>query len=344
MKKSLLITADDYGVHDTIDDGIIRCLHNIDCIDIIVTHDSSKRRIQNLITEHGGKIKNGEIKLGLHLNLNVGKPLYRDPNSEVGKKYLRIIAKAQGRMSDEGSEFKHKHVTGIMLNIKRIILHKEALKEEIRCQFNAFKEYTGGMVPAHVSSHSGVFSGHPKMYELLKEVCLELDNLPIRCPSLIAYDLYRDDYNDLERWSKYKQYLLTESQLNQMKFIPGGSMVRQWMLNGQRVQFDVDLKNKEVVSTEFFVPHFYLQGESTHFNKIIKLIKDNDHPREHSYEMVVHPLHFDRKTEYANMPRGIKINDVHFMKRKKECKTLSLKSNHWRDKARRSGIDVYSFP
>ena len=49
MEKKLLITADDFGVHDSIDKGIIACIDRIDCIDVIVTHHTSEDRIKKLL-------------------------------------------------------------------------------------------------------------------------------------------------------------------------------------------------------------------------------------------------------------------------------------------------------
>ncbi len=338
MPKSLLITADDYGVHDSIDHGIINCIHNIDCIDIIVTHDSSQQRIQKLIERFKDKITSGELRLGLHLTLNVGKPQYRDNDRKEGRRYLRAISKTNGRFSEDGSEFKHSSVVGIIANMNRLIKnHKEALKSEIRCQYESFKKYTD-LVPAHVSSHNGVFSGHPVMYGLLKEVCLELDNLPIRCPSLIAYD----PYPDVKVWRDNEQLLLTKKQLKQMKLFRAGKVVSKWMKSGQRVQFEKDVKNNEIVSTEFFVTHFYLKGSFCDFEKIVRWIRENEHPREHSYEMVAHPVTYISESEYDDMPRGIKTKK--FAKRKNEYRTLSNKSGYLRDLVETSDIEVYKYP
>ncbi|MEQ9188512.1 MAG: ChbG/HpnK family deacetylase [Cryomorphaceae bacterium] len=345
--RQLLVTADDYGVHDTIDNGILECLENLDCIDIIVTHASSEARIKALIQRDDVKARlaDGTLKLGLHLNLNVGKPMYRDTETSEGTKYLSAISKIHGRYSKEGSNFKHKSAAGILLNITRISSHHNALKKEIKAQYDAFRSYAGSK-PTHVSSHSGVFSGHPKMYRILKEACKELDNLAIRCPSIINYDADLTGYEDIKKWVKFEQYLLTRKQLRQMLAspTPGSNRIRSWMLRNQRKAFDMDRSNNEVRSTDFFVTQLYLQGEPSYFNKIIKFIeaKGPEDNKDYSYEVVAHPMSFERKSEYADMPDGIQINDVFFNKRRKEGRTLrSEKHSLWKHKLDHAGITKF---
>ncbi len=319
--KKLLITADDYGVHKTIDDGIIESIPNIDCIDIIVTHDGAKESISRLLSNTAAKerLQNGSLKLGLHLTLNVGKPQYRDLNSEECKKYLRAISLCKGYDTQQGSEFKHKGVPGLLVKMDMLIKkHRNALKQEIIHQYLKFKAYTG-IEPFHVSSHSGVFNGHPKFYALLRETCKkDLNLLPIRCPSIIAYD----QLPGLKSWREAKQQLLKKRDLKVMSLLPReGPVVKRWMKKGQRIAFDEDMKREDVKSTDFFVPHFYLQGSMSNFKSILRRMIHSPRQGEQSYEVVVHPVQFGSASEYHDMPRGIKTKT--FPLRRMETRTLT---------------------
>ena len=69
------------------------------------------------------------------------------------------------------SEFKHKGVKGIIVNMHEFVgKHKLSIREKIKAQYKKFMEYTSAELdlnfeiePVHLSSHNVVLNGHPKM-------------------------------------------------------------------------------------------------------------------------------------------------------------------------------------
>ena len=55
--NKLLITADDYGIFDPIDNGILEVADKIDCIDILVTHHTLEKRVKKLFKLFGDRIE-----------------------------------------------------------------------------------------------------------------------------------------------------------------------------------------------------------------------------------------------------------------------------------------------
>ncbi|NRA12662.1 MAG: ChbG/HpnK family deacetylase [Crocinitomicaceae bacterium] len=335
-----MITADDFGVHNFIDDAIVDCIDKLDCIDAIVTHSTSDERIKNLLKNNHDKFKNNKVKLGLHLNLTCGTPRHLPKNSTS---YLNAISKF--RYSKGGShkkrQFKHKRALTIIPKLDNLLdYHKKHLVKELEEQYNSFRKFTKGMIkgqedmkPYHISAHLGVYNATEELYDILKEFCLKED-VPMRCPTLLFYDTDKD----MKDWTKDKQKLLPEWKLNAMRILENGWKINAWMRRRQKAQFLIDRKELNLPCTDFFIEHFFKQGEIEHWTEILERIVENKSGK-YSYEMVVHPVNFDKNDDLDTLPHGIDKNS--FKKRKVEYKTLM--SQPIRKQVKDAGIGVFKF-
>ena len=75
MAKHLIITADDFGAHDFIDNGIKQALEKniVNSVSVFVTYPDSEARINKLISFR--KEKNLGFEIGLHFSITAGAPL-----------------------------------------------------------------------------------------------------------------------------------------------------------------------------------------------------------------------------------------------------------------------------
>jgi len=287
MPKKIQITADDFGVHKTIDNGIKDCVAvgMVDCVAMIVTHHSASRRIRSFIKEFEPQIESGDVALGLHLSLSCGSPQYTKDYQ-----YLKAISKRQkfnGRRI-----FKHKGALGLITNMDKLLKHHEdALEQEMIEQYNRFVKITG-LEPKHLSSHLGIYNGNQKLYNMYSRFCKE-KGMQMRCPTFICFEhgkhMWRSDPDQ--------------------KMLPAGLLkhlgsdfksILKWIKKKVGPQFRDDVKDG-LLSTDYFIEHFYKQGSLRNFQKIIDKLEDDE-----VYEMVVHPVKFQYDYEYKSLPPGIK--------------------------------------
>jgi len=75
MAKQLILTADDYGACDFIDNGIIQALEKgiVNSVSAFVTYKDSEQRINRLMKLK--KDKNLDFEIGLHFSITAGSPL-----------------------------------------------------------------------------------------------------------------------------------------------------------------------------------------------------------------------------------------------------------------------------
>ena len=290
--NKLLITADDYGIFDPIDNGILEVADKIDCIDILVTHHTLEKRVKKLFKLFGDRIEKGELRLGLHLNLTCGSPQYT-----ADKAYIRKIAKTRdsGRL-----EFRRNSAVTFIPYLDNLLRRcKTGLEKEIEAQYETFKRVTG-REPYHVSSHEGVYSGHEKLYQLCASFC-KRKGIPMRSPTLSNY--ITDD--NFESWRVDHQQLLPPKLLNWMVLVDNGVQVRRWILRKAEGEYIEDLKKGETYGHDFFVEHFFKLGSYDRLVKLMKRVSETDMGTSKSFEMVVHPVKYKKEVELENVPKGI---------------------------------------
>lgn len=305
----LLITADDYGIFDPIDNGIERCIDKLDCIDILVTHHSAERRIKGLIRRHRARIESGDLKLGLHLNLTCGGPQYTGC-----KRYLRKISKVP---KSGIREFRRNSVQTFIPYLNNLLRKvPDGLEAEIEAQYQTFKRITG-REPFHVSSHEGVYSGHKDMYAMLKKFCVRR-NIPMRCPTLINF-ITKDGFGP---WRENEQLMLTDASIKLLALFEEGREVRRWILKSGENIFGDDLSTGTVISNNYFVEHFFKQGSYDHLVELMERMSDTPSDNPLSFEMVVHPVQIRKHSDYKNIPKGINKKEKVLNARTKETEAL----------------------
>lgn len=311
--KKLLITADDYGVHPVINQGIEKCIDAgvIDCVDVIVTHHQSRKYIRRLLKKYKAKFKSGELRLGLHLTLTCGSPQYRGD-----RKYLRAISMVRRGDVIKRREFRFNSGRQFIPKFDNLLRqHKTSLEKEIYAQYDTFLKITNEVIhdlkPYHVSSHLGVYTMNDIFYQMLKKFCVAKE-VDMRCPTLISLN----NQASMKVWKENpEQQMFKLSLLSWAWAMDNGLKLKNWMTKDLKNTFDADTKQGAILSTDFFVEHFFKQGSEKLMKTILSRLKDD-----HFYELVVHPVWFTNRHQYRNLPRGIKKKG--FAQRRSECFAL----------------------
>lgn len=109
-EKKIILTADDYGACDFIDNGIKDALikGKINVVSTFVTHQSSEERIKNLLELREELKTNGEytFNIGLHFSITSGYSLQEKHSSLTRNKtnnnfYFKEAKKYKFRKIDE---------------------------------------------------------------------------------------------------------------------------------------------------------------------------------------------------------------------------------------------------
>ena len=141
---SLILTADDYGACDFIDNGIIRALRDrkINTVTAFVTHPDSESRMASLIVlreelkqQHGYYTFN----IGLHFSLTSGTAL-------TGRSSL-----TDNEAGDDNKFEFHEAKNYPFRKVKH-----EHLQYELTAQLNLLESWLGNIPIDHVTNHHGV--------------------------------------------------------------------------------------------------------------------------------------------------------------------------------------------
>ncbi len=174
--SSIILTADDYGACDFIDNGIIRALQleKINTVTAFVTHPDSKERMESLIAlREEMKQKHGSytFNIGLHFSLTSGSSL-------TGKSSLTI-----DEAGDDGLFEFHE-----AKNYPFGKINTEDLQKELIAQLNLLDGWLKGTLIDHVTNHHGItyldtnfFDKYVDTISTYKDVKYKT-NLPIRSP------------------------------------------------------------------------------------------------------------------------------------------------------------------
>lgn len=308
---TIRITADDFGVHTNIDNGIIDCVRNrtINNVDAMVTFEHSEARIVQFMKDFRNELISGDLSLGLHLSLTCGSPLYMEDT-----KYLKAIAKYDS-INKKKHFFKYSGGAGLEMieNIEKLIKgYLPQLMKEKEAQYVKFKQIAHRVIPnyepSQISSHLGVYIANRDIYEASREFC-KVRGLTMRCPTLLSYDP-----NFKQSWKEPKQRFLPEGAI---KFLAGaeGKKLLKWVSEEQRPAFEADRANG-LKSTDYFVEYFLKNGTLENLRTFVGRMNHPDMGNR-SFEFVVHPV--QRKTTQG-LPNG--ISTIGFYKRAEECEVL----------------------
>jgi predicted glycoside hydrolase/deacetylase ChbG (UPF0249 family) len=157
MERRVIITADDYGVCENVNEGIslaarLRCISNVSAF---TNFGDSLGGLKALSLECPW------LGIGVHLNLNAGKPV-------TAPEHIPTLVNGEG----------------YFYNITEFVLHLpdisgEEVLTEMRAQMK--KLIASGIKLDHISSHFGVLSFYPLYFELGNRLAREFD-VPVRSP------------------------------------------------------------------------------------------------------------------------------------------------------------------
>jgi predicted glycoside hydrolase/deacetylase ChbG (UPF0249 family) len=161
--NKLILTADDFGVVPSINEGISTLLGMglLNSVEVFTNYKDSLKNIKNLVAENS----HVNFEIGVHLTITSGKPITQ--NDDLNP----ILVEPNGffkEFTDLGSGAPHK-----------------ALYDELMAQIEVIKE-----VPdlkdklTHLTCHHNSLWFYPKYTEVLEQV-LKDTNLPVRNPKAI---------------------------------------------------------------------------------------------------------------------------------------------------------------
>jgi predicted glycoside hydrolase/deacetylase ChbG (UPF0249 family) len=174
--SSIILTADDYGACDFIDNGIIRALRlgKINTVTAFVTHPDSKERLQSLIAlreELKQQTGSYTFNIGLHFSLTSGTAL-------TGESSLTI-----DEASDDGL-FEFREAKNYPFNKVKL----DHLQNELEAQLNLLDQWLNGTLIDHVTNHHGITYLDMDFFETYIHTITSFkdekynSNIPIRSP------------------------------------------------------------------------------------------------------------------------------------------------------------------
>lgn len=149
--KGIILTADDFGACDFIDNGIVEGIRHgkINTVSTFITHEDSVSRIENLIKlrEEGFS-----FKIGLHLSITSGFSLLNKENSLTSKNSKdRFFFR-------EAKNYPFKKIK------------TDDFQQEFFAQLKKLDEVLGDEKIDHISCHHGIINFDAKLYEAFLEI------------------------------------------------------------------------------------------------------------------------------------------------------------------------------
>ncbi len=178
--KKVIITADDFGYHNHIDDAIIHCASKKVLSNVACFANGEQTYLANKI--HQLIEANNEIGIGVHLTISSYKPLIQvlTPFSEE---------------KENNFYFKNSNE----LNFKKITAHKIQIKSELQLQIDVLNQLLASFDKKvdNLSVHHNIFYFDKELFKIFIEIANE-NNLPIRCPKRCTLLVQFKEIQDFE--------------------------------------------------------------------------------------------------------------------------------------------------
>lgn len=190
----IILTADDYGAIDFVDDAIIESIKdgNINCVSTFVCFPTSMARVLRLVElkKELEKINKPSFGIGLHFSITAGNPIYSNDSSLCER--VKGIPQFLNAELYPFTKIVHTH-----------------LDKELSAQIERLANWVGGIQNIdHVSNHHGVVYVDEEFFTVYSDNIKD-HQIPIRSPKLwsrakLAYDneLLRE-LNPLTRYGVY---------------------------------------------------------------------------------------------------------------------------------------------
>ncbi|UKN00714.1 ChbG/HpnK family deacetylase [Paracrocinitomix mangrovi] len=160
MNHKLILTADDFGVYDEIDNAIISAIQQkrLTAVSVIVTFQGWEQRVEKLLELR----QSYDFGIGLHFCITAGKPLVAPPNSplrhEIQADYFQLVQN---------------------YNFKGI--NKQDIAEELEAQILALKNVLKDEPIDHLNNHHNIVYAIPEFFDGFLEMAHKYMT-PIRSP------------------------------------------------------------------------------------------------------------------------------------------------------------------
>ena len=339
MEHRVIVTADDFGACDYIDEGIREAIKTgvVSSVSAFVNfeprdkdHPYGKYRgsiqaIKDLLSDiqDPNKFPNRpELRVGLHLNFHAGSPVSNPAEIKsllLKEKEIIKKAKKSGKVKN-----KKKKVFRVLKPIEKFNPTTIKLKDfnkELYAQYNKFEKELG-FDPDHLSSHFPIIFMTPKFF---REVCnLAVDvrkgklPVPIRNPFLIWQNskkwASKEDKERLKQMRRFWKKRSKAKKINLKTAIVMADTVFDTLLNGWRKKNIKELVNKKIEFPDYTNCNLYGNGgenSDTVINMLNHLLdfrpanykKDANKPL--CTELIVHVGKGNLEAAKATAPSGI---------------------------------------
>ncbi len=172
--KIIIINADDFGLCESVNKGILECLHHgiVSDLSFMINHQEFEHS-NNMLRQ------SGIMKVGFHLNLTVGKSVLGEKSKFVNKKGYYL-------------DFKRLFVRTLINKI-----NIENIYNEIKAQMNLLISH--GYKITHIDSHQNIHL-LPSIMKTLMQLNKEFGlNVPIRMPYGSLDNILRAGHRNLFR-------------------------------------------------------------------------------------------------------------------------------------------------
>jgi chitin disaccharide deacetylase len=194
MKKKLIVNADDYGISESVNTGIIEAVSRgiVTSTSVMINMVDDKSTIELL------KKSVPHVSVGIHINLTKGKPVSGSevPSLIVGNGY-----------------FNHSNGTNpFTVNYKEV-------RSEIKAQFEKFIDYAGD-IPSHIDSHEFMIHMIPSAFESVLEYA-KMFGIPVRIPeAFLDHEKTSDffDFFEIIQQKEVSRYLVRINRRNLFKY------------------------------------------------------------------------------------------------------------------------------
>ena len=265
-KRFLIVTADDFGASENINEGIVIAAEKqlITTISALTNFKESLPLLKNISKNHP------DIGIGSHLNITTGKPVLS-------------VQEVPSLVNDKGNFYTVDELLPKLASIAMV-----DLKKELRAQIMAL--VNTDIQVDHLSDQNGILSFYGPFFDIVTELALEF-NVPVRTPEIASIK-----YPDLFPNSCMKE----NGRKKAMKLAIQNPLKAFHLLKYARIQ---EIEKKVQILEGLGIPHpdllieyFWGNPTTANLNHIL------EHLPEGTSELV---LHLGTDTRQENYPSGL---------------------------------------
>jgi predicted glycoside hydrolase/deacetylase ChbG (UPF0249 family) len=254
--RKIIVTADDFGAHPFIDEGIRKAVLAgcVNTVSAFMTFEDPISRISKLLNDAG---KAGvELNVGIHVSLTAGTPVLFDEAFTLtyeGGKFMEI------------DQYKYDQVDPVEVH------------NEVRAQVSKFRDELG-MPPDHLSCHHGIMYLFPDFFKAYLKIAREF-GIPVRKPVPISTE-YINGFREIPffRESMHGRYRIIGNRGTDRVGMKLTRLTRKSLMTRMNIFLDGFVK-----CPDYFIDTFYRKGSE---KKLLKILKNL--PRDKTSELVLH--------------------------------------------------------